>query len=90
MEEILDAKTQLLVAIGAARAAKCQNCFTSLYAAVEKVGVSDKEVRAAVAIGAKVAAKSHDFMATFIEQTTHGKVAAGSNADAAPSGCGCN
>ena len=90
MEEFLDAKTQLLVAIGAATAAKCQNCFTTLYAAVEKVGASDKEVRAAVAIGTKVAAKSHDFMAAFIEQTTHGKVAAAGAADGAPCGCGCN
>jgi alkylhydroperoxidase/carboxymuconolactone decarboxylase family protein YurZ len=88
MEEFLDAKTQLLVALGAATAAKCQNCFTTLYAAREKVGASDKEVRAAVAIATKVAAKAGDFMAAFIAQTTKGAVPARAG-DGASAAAGC-
>lgn len=66
MDTFLDPKTQLLVALGAATAAKCQHCFATLY------GAADKEIGAAVAIAAKVSAKSQDFMAAFIDQTTRG------------------
>lgn len=88
METILDPKTQLLVAMGAAVAAKCQTCFAKLYGMVGEVGVSDTEVRAVVAISNKVAHKSRDFMAAFVEQTTKGVVGArmGGAEDA---GCGC-
>jgi alkylhydroperoxidase/carboxymuconolactone decarboxylase family protein YurZ len=89
MEEVLDAKTQLLVALGAATAAKCQHCFTMLYGTAGKLDVSDKEVRAAVAIATKVAAKSRDFMAAFIEEATKGAIPARSG-DGAAAGCGCS
>ena len=89
MEEVLDAKTQLLVALGAATAAKCQHCFTMLYGTAGKLDVSDKEVRAAVAIATKVAAKSQDFMAAFIEEVTKGAIPARSG-DGAAAGCGCS
>ena len=85
MDNILDAKTQLLIALGAAAAARCQHCFATLYGSVEKVGVTDREVRAAVAIAGKVAAKAQDFMAAFIEQTTTGAVPAGETSG----GCAC-
>ncbi len=88
MEEFLDAKTQLLVALGAATAAKCQRCFTTLYGAVEQVGASTQEVRAAVAIATKVTTKSHNFMLAFIEETTKGAVKIGGG-EAATTGCGC-
>jgi AhpD family alkylhydroperoxidase len=88
MEAFLDPKTQLLVAIAAAVAAKCQNCFVTLYGAADKVGATDKEVQAAVAIATKVTAKSHDFMAAFIEQTTKGTVRTSAN-EAATTGCSC-
>lgn len=88
METFLDPKSQLLVALGAAVAAKCQTCFATLYGAADKVGATDEEIRATVSIARKVSAKSHEFMAAFVAQTTHGAVAAesGSGADA---GCGC-
>ena len=85
MENILDTKTQLLIALGAAAAAKCQHCFTTLYGSADKVSVTDREVRAAVAIAMKVAGKSQDFMAAFIEQTTKGAVPAGQTSGA----CAC-
>jgi alkylhydroperoxidase/carboxymuconolactone decarboxylase family protein YurZ len=85
MENILDAKTQLLIALGAAAAARCQHCFATLYGSVDKVAVSDREVRAAVAIAMKVAGKAQDFMAAFIEQTTTGAVPAGETSG----GCAC-
>ncbi len=88
MQEFLDPKTQLLVAIGAATAAKCQHCFATLYGAAEKVGASDHEVRAAVAIATKVTVKSHDFMAAFIKEATRGAVPAHVGGDGA-TGCGC-
>jgi alkylhydroperoxidase/carboxymuconolactone decarboxylase family protein YurZ len=90
MQEFLDPKTQLLVAIGAATAAKCQPCFAKLYGAVEKVGASDHEVRAAVAIAVKVTSKSHDFMAAFIDETTKGAVPAHDEGTRAAAGCGCD
>ena len=77
MEDILDAKTQLLIALGAAAAARCQHCFATLYGSANKVAVTDREIRAAVAIAMKVATKAQDFMAAFIEQTTTGAVPAG-------------
>ncbi len=88
MEAFLDPKTQLLVAVGAAVSAKCQNCFVTLYGAADKVGATDKEIQAVVAIATKVTAKSHDFMAAFIEQTTKGAVKT-SGGGAATTGCGC-
>ncbi len=85
MEAILDPKTQLLVALGAAVAARCQHCFATLYGAAEKAGVEEREVRAAVAIATTVAAKAQEFMAVFVEQTSKGAIAAG----ASGAGCGC-
>ena len=84
MEDILDAKTQLLVALGAA-AARCQHCFATLYGSANKVAASDREVRAAVAIAMKVAGKAQDFMSAFIDQTTAGAVPAGETSG----GCAC-
>jgi AhpD family alkylhydroperoxidase len=89
MEAFLDPKTQLLVALGAAVAAKCQNCFATLYGAADKVGATDKEVQAVVAIATKVTAKSHDFMAAFVEQTTKGMVKA-RGGEPANTGRGCS
>ena len=88
MEQFLDPKTQLPVAIGAATAAKCQTCFATLYGAADKVEASPQEIRAAVAIATKVSGKSHDFMMAFIEQTTKGVVKA--EGDGAAAGCGCS
>jgi alkylhydroperoxidase/carboxymuconolactone decarboxylase family protein YurZ len=88
VEAHLDPKTQLLVALGAASAAKCQNCFAGLYATASKVEASDREIRAAVAIARKVTEKSQEFMAAFIEQTTAGATSAGA-ALAEPAGCQC-
>ena len=89
MEAHLDPKTQLLVALGAAAAAKCQTCFTGLYATASKVEATDREIRAAVAIASKVAAKSRDFMAAFIEETTGGAVSTVA-VEAEPTGCECS
>jgi hypothetical protein len=89
MEAFLEPKTQLLVALGAAAAAKCQNCFTKLYGSVDTVAASAEEVRAAVAIGMKVAAKSHDFMAAFMDAATGGAVPARPGAEGTAGGCGC-
>jgi alkylhydroperoxidase/carboxymuconolactone decarboxylase family protein YurZ len=89
MELPLDAKTQLLVALGAAVAAKCQGCFTKLYPNADKVGASDKEIRAVVAIATKVAEKSRQFMAAFVDEATKGAVPAPGSGGAAPGGCGC-
>jgi alkylhydroperoxidase/carboxymuconolactone decarboxylase family protein YurZ len=90
MEAFLEPKTQLLIALGAAAAAKCQNCFTKLYGSADKVAASAEEVRAAVAIGMKVAAKSHDFMAAFMETTTGGTVPARASGGGGAAGCGCS
>lgn len=90
METYLEPKTQLLVAISAAVAAKCQNCFATLYGAADKVGATVEEIGAAIAIADKVTAKSHGFMSAFISQTTSGKLPAAGIRDAAASGCGCS
>ena len=47
LEPHLDPKTQLLVALGSAVAAKCQPCFAGLYSKVNDVEATDQEVRAA-------------------------------------------
>jgi alkylhydroperoxidase/carboxymuconolactone decarboxylase family protein YurZ len=86
IERYLEPKTQLLVALGAATAAKCQNCFTKLYGMTDAVGVTPEEVRAVVAIADKVAQKSHAFMSVFIAETTKGAVTA-HGSDTAGSGC---
>jgi AhpD family alkylhydroperoxidase len=88
MDTFLDPKTQLLVAVGAATAARCQHCFATLYGVADKVGASDKEIGAAVAIAAKVSAKSQHFMGAFIDQTTKGAIKAAGD-DTATAGCGC-
>lgn len=89
MQEILDSKTQLLVALGAATAAKCQGCFGKLYGMAADAGVTASEIRAVVAIASTVSAKSRDFMGAFIEETTGGSVARRDGGGAAPSGCAC-
>lgn len=80
----LDPKTRLLVALGSAAAAKCQVCFTTLYATASSVEATDAEIRAAVAIASKVVQKSHQFMAAFIDETTKASISARSpeNAEA--------
>lgn len=89
LEPHLDPKTQLLVALGSAVAAKCQPCFSGLYSNVSDVGATDQEVRAAVTIANQVAAKSHDFMVAFVEETTKGAVSV--NADGSETGsCACS
>ena len=90
VEMFLDAKTQLLVAVAAAVAAKCQKCFTTLYGAADNVGATDKEIGAVVAIADKVSGKSHDFMAAFIQDTTKGAVSVHGRDGAAAGGCGCS
>ena len=89
LEPHLDPKTQLLVALGAATAAKCQACFAGLYATANAVEATDKEIRSAVAIANKVAGKSRDFMSAFIEETTKGAVAVPGHEEAS-AGCGCS
>ena len=89
MEPHLDPKTQLLVALGSAVAAKCQPCFSGLYSKVSDIEATDQEVRAAVAIANQVVAKSHDFMVAFVEETTAGAVAV--DADGSETGsCVCS
>lgn len=88
LEPHLDPKTQLLVALGSAVAAKCQVCFAGLYAQADKVEATDQEVRAAVAIADKVAAKARDFMVAFVTDTTKGAIALRSDETASGS-CGC-
>jgi len=89
LEPHLDPKTQLLVALGSAVAAKCQICFAGLYSQADAVEATDQEVRAAVAIANKVAAKSHEFMVAFVKDATKGAVAVGPNEPASGS-CACN
>jgi hypothetical protein len=56
---------------------------------VNDVEATDQEVRAAVAIANQVAAKSHDFMVAFVEETTKGAVSV--NADGSQTGsCVCS
>jgi alkylhydroperoxidase/carboxymuconolactone decarboxylase family protein YurZ len=88
-EPHLDPKTQLLIALGSAVAAKCQACFAGLYTKVGEVEATEPEVRAAVSIGTKVAGKSHDFMAVFVEETTKGAVAASGEGTEAGTGECC-
>lgn len=86
MNAILDPKVQMLVALGAATAAKCQKCFAKLYGAAADLEVSDAELRAVVGIAQQVVDKSHGFMAEFVCETTNGAVRIG---DGAPARCGC-
>jgi AhpD family alkylhydroperoxidase len=89
LEPHLDPKTQLLVALGAAVAAKCQPCFAGLYAKAADAQVTDKEVRTAVAIGDKVAARSRGFMDAFVKDNTRGAISVRSDEPSAQ-GCACD
>jgi len=90
MEQILDPKVQVIVALGAATAAKCQQCFTKLYGTAKELDVSDAELRAAVDIGERVSGKSQQFMRAFIEETTKGAVRAKAANESSRGGCGCS
>ena len=57
MDTIVDPKTQLLVALGTAVAARRQHCIATYYGAAGQAGVEEREVRATVAIATKVAAR---------------------------------
>jgi AhpD family alkylhydroperoxidase len=89
MEMILDPKTQMLVALGAAVAAKCQACFSTLYSTAEKVDATDSEIRAVVALAHMVTEKSQGFMAAFVEEATDGRVPAANEGEETEGGCGC-
>ena len=89
LEPHLDPKTQLLVALGSAVAAKCQTCFAGLYARANEVEATDQEIRAAVDIANKVASKSHEFMIAFVKDTTKGAVAVHSDGPASGP-CACD
>ena len=75
MKSILEPKTELLVALGSAVAAKCQTCFAGLHARAREAELTDAEIRAVVAIGRKVADKSNEFMIGFVEKTAGIRVA---------------
>jgi alkylhydroperoxidase/carboxymuconolactone decarboxylase family protein YurZ len=89
MERILEPKVQVIVALGAATAAKCKECFTKLYGTAKELDVSDAELRAAVDIGERVGGKSQEFMRAFIEEATHGAVKAHAASGSDTGGCGC-
>jgi alkylhydroperoxidase/carboxymuconolactone decarboxylase family protein YurZ len=89
LEPHLDPKTQLLVALASAVAAKCQICFSGLYSKVGDVEATDQEVRAAVAVANQVVAKSHDFMVAFVEETTKAVVSVDADGSET-SGCACS
>ncbi len=89
LEPHLDSKTQLLVALGSAVAAKCQICFAGLYAKADEVEATDQEVRAVVTIANKVASKSHEFMIAFVKDTTKGVVTVHPDGPASDS-CACD
>ena len=89
LEPHLDPKTQLLVALGSAVAAKCQVCFAGLYSQAGEVQATEQEVRAAVAIADKVAAKSHEFIVAFVKDTTKGAVEVRSD-EPASGPCACD
>jgi len=90
MDPTLEPKVQLLVALGAATAAKCQKCFTKLYGSTAKLDVSDTEVRAVVGIADKVVEKSHGYMADFIAEAMADATKTRTASDsAAAAGCGC-
>jgi alkylhydroperoxidase/carboxymuconolactone decarboxylase family protein YurZ len=90
MEQILEPKVQVIVALAAATAAKCQSCFTKLHGMAKELDVTDSELRAAVDIGNRVSQKSHEFMSAFIEETTSGTVRARADEDASAGGCACS
>jgi hypothetical protein len=89
MEQILKPKVQVIAALAAATAAKCQQCFTKLRGMAKEVDVSDAEVRAAVDIGERVSDKSRQFMRVFIEEATHGAVRPDAGSGSHAGGCGC-
>lgn len=50
----MDDKTQLLICLASAVAANCVPCFDHYYCKAQETGLSDGEVKQAVALGGKV------------------------------------
>jgi AhpD family alkylhydroperoxidase len=67
----MDAKTQVLIGIGAAVAAKCQKCFGFILKKAQKIGVDEKEINAAVYIAKQVIKGANNSMDKFVASHLH-------------------
>ena len=67
----MDAKTQVLIGIGAAVAAKCQNCFGFILKKAQKLGVEEKEINAAVYIAKQVVKGADNSINKFVASQLH-------------------
>ena len=67
----MDAKTQVLIGLGAAVAAKCHKCFGFILKKAQKIGVEEKEINAAVYIAKQVIKGSNNSMDKFVASQLH-------------------
>lgn len=73
----MDEKTKELVAIGASVATNCQPCLTHHVDKADELGISEQDIREALAIGTQVQKGGMNAMQRFIEQSFDEKVNAG-------------
>ena len=67
----MEAKTQVLIGLGAAVAAKCHKCFGLILKKAEKIGVEEKEINAAVYIAKQVVKGANNSMDKFVASHLH-------------------
>ena len=67
----MDAKTQVLIGIGAAVAANCHKCFGFILKKAQKIGVEEKEINAAVYIAKQVVKGANNTMDKFVASQLH-------------------
>ncbi len=65
----MDAKTEIMVALGAAIGANCIPCFDHLYARSRELELTNEEVRAVAALAGKVKNGALVFMQNNIAET---------------------
>ncbi len=67
----MDAKTQVLIGIGAAVAAKCPKCFGFILKKAQKIDVDEKEINAAIYIAKQVIKGANNSMDKFVASQLH-------------------
>ena len=84
----MDAKTEIMVALGAAIGANCIPCFDHLYARSRELTLSDEEIRSVATLADKVKNGAMVFMQNNIAETLgDAPLAERPCADRAASGC---
>ncbi|MFX0023840.1 MAG: carboxymuconolactone decarboxylase family protein [Candidatus Hermodarchaeota archaeon] len=83
----MDTKTEILVGIGAAVAAKCQQCFNFMLNLARQNSINDQEINAVIKISKRVGVSSIKNMNKFIANSINLPIEQQNIENSGPCGC---